>query len=152
MDYLKLLEHSFEMDRERDTSMGRLEYLSINIFDFTTYDSAMDELFARKALEVCIAITDKQTFEYQNDEEGYKWYLIMANMPFFVGKLEWGTSIRGAWWALYGEKVFEVSSCGLYENGEQILEPLKFNKIQWDNFIKAVAAFVMAREATPEKS
>ncbi len=141
MDYLKLLEHSFEMDRWRDQEMSRLEYLSINIFDFTTYDSAMDELFAKKALEVCIAITDRQTFEYQKDEEGYKWYLIMVNMPFFSGKLEWGTSIRGAWWNFDG---FEISSCGLYEKRDQILEPLKLDEGQWNDFVKSMAAFVAA--------
>ena len=148
MDYLKLLEHSFKMDQERDSSMSRLEYLSINIFDFTTYDSAMDELFAKKALEVCVAITYKQTFEYQKDEEGYKWYLIMVNMPFFAGKLEWGTSIRGAWWDSYRKEKFEFSSCGLYENDEQILEPLKFDEGQWDAFVKAMAAFVAAGNET----
>lgn len=149
---LKLLEHSFKMDQKRDNSrfrkitMSRLEYLSINIFNFTTYDGAMDELFAKKALDVCVAITDKQTFEYQKDEENYKWYLIMVNMPFFVGKIEWGTSICGAWWKCYGNKLFELSSYGLYENDEQILEPLKFNEDQWTDFVKAMSTFVAAGE------
>lgn len=148
MDYLKLLEHSYEMDKERDSEMSRLEYLSINIFNFTIYDSAMEELFAKKALEVSVAITDRQTFEYQKDEEGYKWYLVMVNMPFFSGKLSWGTSIRGAWWDSDRKEKFEISSCGLYDGFEQILEPFQFDKGQWDAFVKAMADFVAAGNKT----
>ena len=142
MDYLKLLEHSFKMASEQNQEISKFEYLSINIFDFTTYDGEMDALFAKKALEVCIAITEKNTFDYIRDHDNYKWYLIMVNMPFFNKKLEWGTSIRGAWWDCYGNKKLELSSCGLYENEEQILEPLKFDEGEWTTFVKAMAAFI----------
>ena len=141
MEYLKLLEHSFEMEQGLEPEIGRLEYLSIHIFDFTTYDGEMDALFAKKALEVCIAISDRKTFEYQKDKEDYKWYLLMVNMPFFSKKLEWGTSIRGAWWNLHGDKEFEISSCGFWE-GDSQLDSLKFNEIQWSAFVKAMQDFV----------
>ena len=149
MDYLKLLEHSYEETRDfLDKSMGRLEYIGNHIFDFTTYDGSMDSLFAQKAIEVCEAISNKETFEYQKTEDGYLWYLIMVNMPFFQGKLEWGTSIRGAWWDLHGKNEFELSSCGLFENGEQIQEPIKFNEEQWNQFITALSAFAEAGDET----
>lgn len=143
MDYLKLLEHSFsvEKDTEECPPGSRFEFLAESVFSFTTYDSGMSVLFGRKAVEVCTAINDRKTFDYQKDEEGYKWYLIMCNMPFFVGKLEWGTSLRGAWWDLNGSKTFELSSCGLWENDEQILTPLEFNEEQWKDFVTAMAVF-----------
>lgn len=146
MDYLGLLKHSFDVAQAQDEITDRLEFLGVYIFDFTTYDSEMDQLFGKKALEVCKAISDKKTFEYQEDEENYKWFLVMVNMPFFKDKLEWGTSIRGAWWALYGDDKFELNSCGLYEDGgtgqsiSQVLE-LKFNKEQWGLFVTAMENF-----------
>lgn len=152
MDYLKLLEHSFQCLRKCDNeamNISRLEYLSEHIFDFTTYDGAMDELFARKALDVCVAINDRNTFEYLESSEGYQWYLIMCNMPFFASKLEWGTSIRGAWWGMYGSQTFELSSCGLWEDGKPLAAPLKFNREQWEAFIAAMLEFV-AGEDTQE--
>lgn len=142
MDYLKLLNRGYENVKSwREAGISKLEYLSTDIFNFTTYDGEMDELFAKKALEVCTAITRKQTFEYQKDPENYKWYLIMCNMPFFSGKLEWGTSIRGAWWNLYNG-IFKLESCGLFDEFDEQLMSLTFDEKQWNEFIKAMNDFV----------
>lgn len=52
-DYKGLLEHSFQMEQ---LGLGgcppesRLEFLSESIFNFTTYDDEMAQLFGRKAL------------------------------------------------------------------------------------------------------
>lgn len=142
MDYLKLLNHSYICVRSfRDAGLSKWEYLASDIFNFITYDGGIDELFAQKALEVCTAITCKQTFDYQKDPENYKWYLIMCNMPFFAGKLEWGTSIRGAWW-IYNRE-FVIESCGFFdcEDDKQIMS-LAFDEKQWNEFIKAMNDFV----------
>lgn len=147
MDYLKLLEHSFAIEKETREcpSETNSEFLADSIFGFTTYDNEMNDLFGRKAVEVCTAINDRTTFEYQKNKENYKWYLIMCNMPFFTGKLEWGTSIRGAWWGLPLNGYFEISSCGLYDGYRQILTPLKFDKEQWSLFIKVMADFTTGK-------
>ena len=145
MNYLELLEHSFCMCKTHSEADNRLEFLGVNVFDFTTYDGEMDKLFGSKALEACKAINDKKTFEYQKDEENYKWYLIMVNMPFFEKKLEWGTSIRGAWWNLHGDAEFILSSCGMYEGEEQLLE-MRFNSGQWGLFVDAMADFSAVEE------
>ena len=110
MDYLELLEHSYKTNASCLGKTSRLNYLSENIFGFTTYDSEMGDLFGMKAVEVCEAINNKQTFEYQKQPDGYMWYLIIVNMPFFTNKLDWGTSIRGAWWSLYGDETFKINS------------------------------------------
>ena len=137
MDYLELLRHSFN----KDEADSKLEYLSDNIFDFTTYDSEMSELFCEKALDVCNAIQERKTFEFIENKENYIWFLTMCNMPFFSDKLDWGTSIRGAWWDIYVEKPFVINSFGLWKGSEQLLE-LPLNKSEWGNFISAMNEFV----------
>lgn len=121
--------------------MSRLEYLSESIFNFTTYDSQIGELFAAKAVEVCAAINDETTFDYIKDSESYKWYLIMCNMPFFKDKLEWGISVRGAWWDAQIGRQIEIDSCGLWEGDKQLTETLKFERGEWELFIAAVIEF-----------
>lgn len=143
VDYLKLLEHSYETVRGMgNCSPGsRLDYLSEYIFDFTTYDPEMSELFAKKAVEVCAAITNGYTFEYIRDPEDYKWFLLMCNMPFFAGRLEWGTSIRGAWWGMPRGHDFEFDSCGLWNGEDQMTDTLRFTKEEWGEFMRAIIRF-----------
>ncbi|MGB3290950.1 MAG: hypothetical protein WBA83_16885 [Burkholderiaceae bacterium] len=146
MRYKALLEHSFatECDGSERGEMSRLEFLSLNIFNFTTYDSDMDELFARKAIEVCEAITDKTTLDYIKSARNYEWYLVMCNMPFFVGRLDWGTSIRGAWWSVEGDREL-IRSCGLWDGDRQLTE-LCVSFEDWPRFIRAIIGF-----AAPER-
>jgi len=143
MDFLNLLEHSYEENKANrgDQALERLEFLADDIFDFTTYENTVSSMMAQKAIEVCMAINDKKTFDYISNEQGNLWYLIMVNMPFFQNKLEWGTSIRGAWWDLYGDKTFVIESCGLFEDGEQLLE-MRLNEKQWGEFIEAMIKFI----------
>ncbi len=130
MNYKDELVKDYELMKEiqPDNEMGRAEYLGDYIFDFTTYESFMSKLFAKKAIEVCKAITDRETFEYIEDDENRRWYLIMVNMPFFHPKLDWGGSIRGAWWH-FSEPV-QISQL------DEI--PLE----DWDNFIRAMIEFL----------
>lgn len=131
------LEHSYAKACYSDPDVSRLEYLSDYIFDFTTYDGGMAELFARKALEVCAAINDRRTFDYIKDEDGHRWYLLMVNMPFFAGRLDWGTSIRGAWWAHEPQK---LESCGIWRGDEQVLS-VEFTRDEWQAFIADMIRF-----------
>ncbi len=136
MDYLKLLKHSYAMAAlDECPPETRMEFLGEHVFNFTTYDGEMSELFAGKAIEVCEAINNGVTFDYIKDPENYRWFLLMCNMPFFAERLEWGTSIRGAWW--YPTK---LESCGLYEGGCQLLY-LDFTRESWSEFVKALVVF-----------
>ena len=141
--YRQLLEEGFEQCRHEGGGdpHARLEFLSDHIFNFTTYDGELAELFAIRALEVCSAISSKKTFEYIKDQEQYRWYLAMVNMPFFADRLEWGTSIRGAWWGWYPRKTTEYSSCGLWQDDEQLHETIEFTEPQWIEFIAAILEF-----------
>lgn len=138
-DYLKLLEHSFALEAQTGECppRSRLSYLAQHIFDFTTYESEADELFARKAVEVCAAITEGKTFDFIVNPQGRIWYLLMVNMPFFAPRLEWGTSIRGAWWD-HNQPMLD--SCGLWVGQEQQTE-WTFSGEQWKAFMRAVIAF-----------
>lgn len=136
-DYRRMLDEGFL--NCQDNQASRLEYLSDYIFDFTTYDSEMAELFASKAIEVCKAISGNTTFEYIKNKDNYPWYLLMCNIPFFANRIEWGTSIRGAWWD--GGSAIQFDSCGLWLDGDQIIETITFNQNQWIGFIDAVVDF-----------
>ena len=134
---IELLEHSFRIALDDDPTMSRLEFLAELIFDFTTYDLDAAELFASKALEVCSALSERKTFEYIEEPENYRWFLIMVNMPFFAGRLNWGTSIRGAWWD-HDSQVLENS--GLWEGDKQVLS-MRFTPDEWLRFVAAMIEF-----------
>lgn len=153
MDYKDLLEQSFGVEKTIDgcPPQSRLDYLGDHIFNFTTYDGEISELFARKAVDVCAAINNHTTFDYiRDDAENYRWYLLMCNMPFFAERLEWGTSIRGAWWGARTGKQIEFQSCGLWMGDEQLTDTLKFSADEWKRFIAAVIEFA-APEMKPNE-
>jgi len=139
-NYLQILEDSYA---EVCKNLGgcppdsRLDYVGEYIFNFTTYDQDMSALFAKKAIEVCRAITEGDTFAFIDDKDRYMWYLLMCNMPFFEPKLSWGGSIRGAWW----EGKIQLDTCGIWIDGEQETE-LEFTKEEWEHFMRALFEFV----------
>lgn len=142
MNYLKLLENSYNKVSEvleGNAPESRLEYLSDYIFQFTTYDGEMSELFAAKAIEVCEAINNRTTFEYIKEPNNYRWYLLMCNMPFFADKLDWGTSIRGAWWYSDIDKPIDLHSWGLWLDEQT--ELAEFTAEEWKEFIEAIIEF-----------
>lgn len=138
--FRRMLEEGFAETRTWNEAppYSRLMFLGDFIFNFTTYDDEASALFASKALEVCAAINDRKTFEYITDSENYRWYLWLCNTPFFANRLDWGTSIRGAWWN-FGDT--EYTSCGLWLDGQQECGTLKFTSDQWRAFIAAMLEF-----------
>ena len=106
MEYKSKLEELYQSSKEIECPPdNKLMFLGSNIFKFTTYDGAVDELFAKKMIEVIDCILNKKTSEYHKygeNQANYLNYLTMVNMPFLADKLEWGTSIRWAWFDEYG--------------------------------------------------
>ena len=119
-----------------DGPVSKLEFLGDSVFDFTTYDREQTEMFARKAIEVCRAISENTTFEYIKNSDDYRWFLVMCNMPFFAKRINWGTSIRGAWWDGAGT----YKSCGLWSDDHQVTE-LVLTADEWIEFVDSVVAF-----------
>jgi hypothetical protein len=98
MNYIEKLQEEYEnlMDFSED-EISKMQFLSDVVFDFTTYDGVLDEYFGQKMIEVLDVILNRTSFEYIKDESNYLNYITMVNMPFLKDKLEWGSSIRGAW-------------------------------------------------------
>jgi hypothetical protein len=143
-DYRRMLEEGFATWREVNpggTPENRVAFLSDYVFDFATYDDEKAEEFGAKALEICRAISDRKTFEYIEDPLNYRWFLLMVNMPFFARRLNWGTSVRGAWWDTGSPDDTALHTTALWLDGEQITEPLRFSGEQWQEFVSAMLAF-----------
>lgn len=77
-----------------DEDLTRHEFLSSDIFGFVTYDSDADKVFSRVAVTLAEAINNNRGIGGHTDMN-----LLMVNMPFFADRIEWGTSIRSAFWA-----------------------------------------------------
>lgn len=73
------------------------DWAADEIFDLTTYDSELDKLFVETILDVCKVILARQNFEFIKDETAYVVYIVVCNMFEHKHWIEWGTSIRGAW-------------------------------------------------------
>lgn len=106
-----------------------------DLFGFTTYDSSIDKLLSENMIEVLECILQKKTFDYlDKSPENYLNYLNMVNMPFLKEKLEWGTSIRGAWFDEYRK--------GNIENGVNIEAPMS----EINSFIESVIVWAKKKE------
>lgn len=80
------------------------EWAAHKVFNLCTYDGYLDELFVKKIIEVCKAILDRKTFEYMavDETQHYIDYIVICQWLNQLGWIEWGTSIRGAWFDGHG--------------------------------------------------
>lgn len=139
-EWLRILKESHvEADDFYERETSNLAYLAGAIFGINTYDDEMDHLMAGKAIEVCRAISGKATFEYIKDAADYQWYLMMCHLPFFADRIDWGGSIRGAWWDSYGG--VELRSCCLLFDGGSQINDVNFTESGWEDFISAVISY-----------
>jgi len=74
-----------------------------------------------------------------NDENTYEDYIMICHLPFIASKIEWGGSIRGAWWC---HEDIPIHSCGLIDgDGNQVLD-LRLNSAEWIEFLDAINIFL----------
>ena len=111
----------------------KLIFLAEELCDITTYDSDLDLHFGERILNILKVINDGNTFTFIKDKNNYLEYITIINlMP--INWLEWGSSIRGAWFSLddiefdyfiptplkelnnpaYGEQKFKITTDKLY--------------------------------------
>lgn len=136
MDYKKLLEEKYQERLQEQCSSppnSKLEWVGDEIFDFTTYDGQVSELFTTCMFEALKSILNGTTFEYIENRDNYLNYLAMVNMPFLRNKLEWGTSIRGAWIDEHGhpsnkDEIFEIGGINV---PRKELKSFLTNLIEW---------------------
>lgn len=131
IDYKQYLDDFYSETKDYEVPpISKLDFLGEYIFNFTTYDSKVSELFAKKMIEVIECIYNKTTFDYQKNENNYFNYLTMVNMPFLQGMLEWGTSIRGAWFDTNNKKEFYFMEIDLQVPTKETEEFIK-QLIEW---------------------
>lgn len=127
--FLKILDENYKEQSEMGIELdSKMEYLGSVIFDFTTYDGEINILFAERMVPVLKCILDRTTFEYQKNKEQYINYLTMVNMPFLTDKLDWGGSIRGAWFDNWKE--YEID-CGRIKIEKQEFTQFITDLIEW---------------------
>lgn len=142
-DYAKILltEYQDELDSgnggQGRPETTRLDWLGNFVFDFTTYDDDISELFGAKAVDFCKAVQDRTTFTYIEDPENYRWFLLMANMSFFADRLNWGTSVRGAFWDFEQRPVFLASHQLTFKDD-----------VEWKLFVAAIIEFASTTSGT----
>lgn len=104
--FIQALEPYYQDAQSYSGAKTRAAWLATYLFDVDTYDDDMGEWFTDIMLATARAVSERATFEFIKDRTRYRDYLTAVNLPFFVGRLEWGGSIRGAWWT--GDQTLEV--------------------------------------------
>ncbi len=97
MNILKTFKWSYAKYVETSCGETKYEWAASYIFDLTTYDGSLDELFVKKIIEVCKVILDGKNHEYIKDEHNYTVFILVCQILDRFNWIEWGTSIRGAW-------------------------------------------------------
>lgn len=84
-----------------DPEMSKYEWAANHVFDLTTYDGDLDELFVKCIIDVLKVIRDRYNFEYIKDEDNYIGFILVCQLLDKFHWIEWGSSIRGAWFDSY---------------------------------------------------
>lgn len=147
LDYSELLERSYAITKANSKSnLERLKFLNNAVFKFVTHESKTSSMMTKKALEICLALSEGTLRKYKETEQGEFWHSIMVNMSFFENKIQWRDCFAlVSFWNLHyfpaGQPPLTIESCDLYNaEGEQLLE-LTFGKKEWDLFIDAMVRF-----------
>ena len=83
-----------------DDEATKYQWVGNAVFNLVTYDGALDELFAKYIIEICKAILERRTFDYCSGSditEDYVKYILVCQKLEALDWINWGTSIRGAW-------------------------------------------------------
>lgn len=99
MVFKQLIEDRYNECNSFDPSLYRskIDFIGQEVFEFITYDDSMSEMFTVTMLDVLECILNGKNSEYHGKSDAhYQAYLLMVNMTFLSNKLNWGTSIRTA--------------------------------------------------------
>lgn len=81
-----------------DVEPTKAMWLVEEYFNLTTYDDDISQEWGDAIIEILGVINDDNNFDYiDSSEENYKKYLMVANLLEREQLIDWGTSIRGAW-------------------------------------------------------
>lgn len=120
MDVKELYKANYETSQELlSRTDTKYHWAAFNVFGLTTYDGELDELFVKDIIEVCKVIFDRTNYEYILNRENYIKYVLVCQMLDKHNWINWGSSIRGAW--------FDRSGC-LGIESKDIMDELEW----WD--------------------
>lgn len=105
---------NYESYKEFGTFENKYEWAASHIFNLATYDSDLDEKFVKLILEVCEVILENKNYEYIEDETNYFTFIAVCQRLNSLGWIDWGTSIRGAW---FDDQVYEFE----YDKKKQMI-------------------------------
>lgn len=105
---------NYESYKECETFDNKYEWAASHIFNLATYDSRLDEMFVKLISEVCDVILENKNYEYIEDETNYFTFVAVCQRLDSLGWIDWGSSIRGAWFA---DQVYESQ----YDKNEQMI-------------------------------
>lgn len=81
-----------------DHVTNKYRWAARKVFGLITYDDELDEKIVKKILTVCKIILNHATYEYiHTDETNYKIYILVCQLLNHKNWINWGSSIRGAW-------------------------------------------------------
>lgn len=110
------------------------------IFGLTTYDSAMDEYFVGKILKVLSVIDHQQNFEFIKVQENLIDYTMVVNLKDIESVLDWGTSVRGAWFGVSKDNPFNPHGDLCTESDKSLTSIV--DRGDFSNFVTALTVFV----------
>ena len=103
-----------------DDEYDKYEWAANYIFELITYDAALDEKFVKDIIEVCKVIIDKRNYDYIKDDNNYIKYILVCQLLDRFQWINWGTSIRGAWFELSKTPDSKVILEKLSNNTEEV--------------------------------
>lgn len=116
----------------------RFIFLSSYIFNVITYDDELDLEFGKKIYEVMKSIQGRTTFEYITEPDNYRNYILVCNLLNRFELIDWGMSIRGAWFSK--NEIETVAGCwgkdgtAIYENPvisiKELIKWLEIEKLE----------------------
>ena len=83
------------------------EWIATNVFGLATYDAGLDKIFVDVIFNICKVILEQDTYEFiESSDDNYIVYILVCQLLDRMKWIEWGTSIRGAWFA---ESYYDIS-------------------------------------------
>ncbi len=121
----------------------------MRVIDFDTYVSGVDAELAPRFCAALKSILDRTTFEFiKESRQNYLDFLTLCNLSRFKDLMEWGTSIRGAWFSLGLEPIEMGRWLPVSDPGDS----LKFDEEEkFEVFIRGLIMFMEEPEESTIK-
>lgn len=108
---------------------SKIVFFVDGMLGLTTYDRSLSEKCGKKILGIIKDIYNKKVFEKIIDSEYYYEYIIYCN--FIINWLEWGTSIRNAWFDGEFEPEYSLINIGYSDTSFRIDNHFIDELIRW---------------------